>query len=156
MEEHQSVYTAPQTHEFTEIQSQEPIPCNRSQRFLTLVLDVIFYNIFAFFGGVVLGLLSLVTGPGILSILDGFGAYVFGICLISFYYIVQESLFGRTLGKLIVGTKVVNEQGGKPSFGQIVGRTFARFIPFEPFSFAADYRGWHDTLSHTYVISTRK
>jgi uncharacterized RDD family membrane protein YckC len=55
---------------------------------------------------------------------------------------------------LIFGTMVVSEKGGAASFGQILGRTFSRFIPFEPFSllFSKDSCGWHDTLPKTRVV----
>lgn len=74
------------------------------------------------------------------------------------YAIVSEALFQRTLGKMITGTCVVRADGTKPTFGQIVGRSFARFIPFEAFSFLGGKGfpvGWHDSLSGTRVITTR-
>ena len=72
------------------------------------------------------------------------------------YYILMEGLFGRSLGKLITGTKVVDSFGHKPSFGKIIGRSFARLIPFEAFSFLGDTgRGWHDSLTDTYVVKSR-
>lgn len=74
-----------------------------------------------------------------------------------FYYVFFESLTGRTPGKLLTGTRVVDEQGQKPSFGQILGRSLARMLPFEPLSFfGAENRGWHDSLSKTYVVKSRK
>lgn len=85
--------------------------------------------------------------------------YAIGISAMLVYYIPMEGFFGFTVGKLITGTRVVNEQGGKPRWGQVVGRTFARFIPFEAFSvlFANDTerRGWHDSLPKTYVVRKR-
>jgi len=70
-----------------------------------------------------------------------------GVAISLAYYIGLESLTSRTLGKLVTGTKVVNEDGGAPSLGQIVGRSFARFIPFEAFSFLfTEGRGWHDSI----------
>src|SRR5262249_50338843 len=51
------------------------------------------------------------------------------------YYIFLEGAFGWTFGKLITGTRVVRWTGEKPTLLQIIGRTFARFIPFEAFSF---------------------
>lgn len=85
--------------------------------------------------------------------------YGIGMLAMLLYYIPMEGLFGFTVGKLITGTRVVNEQGGRPTFGQIVGRTFARFIPFEPFSvlFSSDgnARGWHDSLARTWVVRKR-
>ena len=50
------------------------------------------------------------------------------------YYVILEASFGWTIGKLVTGTRVVRFDGDKPHFPQILGRTFARFIPFEPFS----------------------
>ena len=69
------------------------------------------------------------------------------------YFIVTESLWQKTLGKLITGTVVVSADGYKPSFGQIVGRSVARLIPFEALSFLGRYPvGWHDSLSGTRVV----
>jgi uncharacterized RDD family membrane protein YckC len=84
------------------------------------------------------------------------GQYLLGATILLIYYIPQEALFGRTLGKLVTGTMVVNEEGGKPSLGQVVGRTFSRFIPFEAFSFfVSSARGWHDSIPRTYVVRVR-
>ena len=70
--------------------------------------------------------------------------------------IIVEGATGRTLGKLVTGTRVVNAAGGTPSFKQILGRSLARFIPFEAFSFLGDDgRGWHDSIPDTYVIRCR-
>ena len=84
--------------------------------------------------------------------------YGIGIAAMLLYYIPMESIFGFTVGKLVTGTRVVTEDGGKPRWGQIIGRTFARFIPFEPFSllFSSDERrGWHDSLPKLYVVRKR-
>jgi uncharacterized RDD family membrane protein YckC len=70
------------------------------------------------------------------------------------YYVAFESNGGRTLGKMVTRTKVVTEGGGEPRFGQIVGRSFCRYIPFEPFSLLFDEQGWHDGLSGTRVVRT--
>jgi uncharacterized RDD family membrane protein YckC len=69
------------------------------------------------------------------------------------YYVVFEAATGRTPAKYITNTRVVDMMGGKPSLGQILGRSAARFIPFEPFSFlGSTQRGWHDSLSRTRVV----
>ncbi len=80
-----------------------------------------------------------------------------GTLLLFCYYMAFEGLFSRTIGKFVTGTIVVDESGFPPSFGQLLGRTLARFIPFEPFSFLGSRtRGWHDSLSGTYVVRCRK
>lgn len=70
------------------------------------------------------------------------------------YLIICESVWQRTLGKLASKTKVVDIHGNKPGFWRIVGRTFARLIPFEAFSFLGGKYpiGWHDSLSGTLVV----
>lgn len=72
------------------------------------------------------------------------------------YYIVLESMGGYTLGKLITGTKAISADGKPLSFWQVLGRSFARLIPFEPFSFLGSTKsGWHDTMPNTRVVDTR-
>jgi uncharacterized RDD family membrane protein YckC len=72
------------------------------------------------------------------------------------YYTVLEAAFGWTLGKLVTGTRVVALDGRRATFPQILGRSLARFIPFEPLSFfGRDPVGWHDSLSNTRVIQIR-
>jgi uncharacterized RDD family membrane protein YckC len=78
------------------------------------------------------------------------------VCFI--YYVPQEVLFGKTLGKFVTGTKVVSTTGIRPTLGQIVGRTLCRMIPFEAFSFlfaGENPVGWHDRFSGTRVIRDR-
>ena len=74
------------------------------------------------------------------------------------YYIFLEFFVsGKTIGKMITRTRVVDEYGDKPRFKNIVGRTFARLIPFEFLSFMGeDAIGWHDSLSGTVVIDESK
>ena len=76
------------------------------------------------------------------------------------YYVPMEGLFGFTVGKLVTGTRVVNAQGGRPTWGQAFGRTLCRLIPFEPFSlfFSKDgeVRGWHDSVPKTWVVRRRR
>jgi uncharacterized RDD family membrane protein YckC len=84
--------------------------------------------------------------------------YLLGITMLLGYYIVMEGMFQRTIGKMITGTRVVRIDGGRPSLGQVVGRTFARLIPFEAFSFLGGNGypvGWHDSLSGTRVVRSR-
>ncbi len=78
------------------------------------------------------------------------------IPMVIVYYLVFESIFKTTAGKCATNTIVVNEHGERPSFVQILGRTFCRLIPFEAFSFFNDdARGWHDSLTKTYVVKAR-
>ncbi|MEO1051473.1 MAG: RDD family protein [Bacteroidota bacterium] len=68
------------------------------------------------------------------------------------YYFIMELAFGRTFGKLVTKTRVVNRKGRRPSFLQVLFRTIFRFVPFDPFSFLTNPDGWHDRWSKTLVI----
>jgi uncharacterized RDD family membrane protein YckC len=76
------------------------------------------------------------------------------IFLILLYYILSEGLFQVTLGKIITKSIVIDADGRRISFGKAIGRTFCRIIPLEPFSFLFGERGWHDTITETYVVKT--
>jgi len=125
---------------------------SQGQRFITMIIDIFFYFIFALIAGVIIALVGF--GEGLQNMNDN----LLGILLLSCYFIPQEALFGRTLGKLITKTKVVKIDGSKVTFNDVLIRTLCRFIPFEPFSFFGNNgrpRGWHDRISKTSVISLK-
>ncbi len=79
--------------------------------------------------------------------------YFINFVVFFFYYFLFEGSYGRTLGKLITGTKVIDENGQIPSASAILIRTLSRLIPFEAFSFLGSKPlGWHDRFSKTYVV----
>lgn len=55
--------------------------------------------------------------------------------LIVLYFPVMETMFGRTVGKFVARTRVVNATGGKPSWGQSIVRTLFRLIEVNPLLF---------------------
>jgi uncharacterized RDD family membrane protein YckC len=81
-------------------------------------------------------------------------AMIFNLVLFLLYYVVSESLWQKTLAKFITKTKVVMRDGSIPPFANILGRSLARMIPFDNFSFlvGAYPIGWHDSLSNTIVV----
>ncbi len=82
--------------------------------------------------------------------------YLYGIIFTLIYYIPQEILLSRSIGKYITGTIVVLEDGTKPDAATILKRSLCRLIPFNEFSFLGGYaRGWHDSLSYTYVVNKK-
>jgi uncharacterized RDD family membrane protein YckC len=82
--------------------------------------------------------------------------YILIYVLITLYYLTTEGIFNTSIGKTILGNVVANNIAEKPSVGQRIGRTFARLIPFEVFSFLFIPRGWHDSLTTTYVVKAEK
>lgn len=72
------------------------------------------------------------------------------------YWVLFEYFLGKTPAKFLTKTKVVTQDGQKPSFLNILGRTLCRFIPFEPFSFLGSKAvGWHDSISKTRVVTDK-
>jgi len=148
MNEHQysESFAAPDFKEAIVVASQ-------GQRCGTFLLDIVFYFIFCFVLGVVLG----ITGLG--NVTKNMNSTLFGFVTLYMYYASQEPFSGRTLGKRIAGTKAVNEDGSEMSFNQGLLRTLCRFIPFDAFSFLGGNgrpMGWHDKISKTKVISVRR
>ena len=139
----------------------EEILAPSGKRFLNYLVDYAFTYAFSYGFG-----LSLPTVIGLLDSigLTGFGVWVYNagnvtwycvsVVLSIGYYLLTEGLFGRSLGKFITGTVVVDINGLKPSFGTIFKRTLCRLIPFEALSFLGSSRtgGWHDSISKTYVV----
>ena len=128
------------------------------KRFANLILDTIFKNILLYALFFALGaLLALTDSSSTLSDTEAGIWGILGLFIIFLayfgYYIVFEFVFGKTLGKMITNTRVVDLKGNKPSLGACIGRTFARIIPFNAFSFlGSDASGWHDKLTRTRVI----
>ena len=124
---------------------------SRGRRFGTLVVDYIGFMALAIAVGLVLG---FVFGDEGLQALQRVPEMVFGAALMIAYYLFFEGLWARTPGKWVFGTVVVDENGAKPRFGQVIGRTLCRFIPFEAFSVFGE-RGWHDKIPKTRVVMAR-
>lgn len=71
---------------------------------------------------------------------------------------------GRTLGKMAVGTKVVNEDGIAPSLltafmREVIGKFISAIVLYLGFIwiiFDPKFQGWHDKIASTYVIRVDK
>jgi uncharacterized RDD family membrane protein YckC len=130
---------------------------SRGQRFANFLLDTIFLYIFAIVVGVALGLLfgDALFGDERNTGLD----LLFGVMLTLLYYAIPEALWGKTAAKLITKTQAFNKDGSRLTWGRAIGRSFCRWIPFEPFSFFGGDnegpRGWHDKISGTKVVSLK-
>jgi len=74
------------------------------------------------------------------------------ILMCSFILFLMEKFSnGRSLGKLITGTKVVKADGSDLTTDDLLKRNFVRAIPFDQLSFLGN-TGWHDNWSNTRVV----
>lgn len=112
---------------------------------VVLPLSVLFFLFFP-------SAIDAVDSPGF-NILDRIiSLLVYG----GFMGLVEMLSKGRSLGKYITGTKVVNLDGTNISGGTAFKRGFIRAIPFEAFSaLGTPSFPWHDKWSNTYVIDIK-
>lgn len=122
-----------------------------SQRFINFIIDRVF--IYILFVG--LGFLDAFAGTQYLEFIASnwfLDVLVTSLTMV-LYCTVTEAVFGKTIGKVITRTKVVDLEGQRPELMNLLGRNLVRLIPFEAFSFLGSSPvGWHDSMSDTRVI----
>ncbi|MBM3493542.1 MAG: RDD family protein [Armatimonadetes bacterium] len=118
-----------------------------------LLIDMCVIVLSQFCVGLVYGVLAL-SGRGHIgqTHADIAVGYALDVLVFLGYYISCEGATGCTVGKLVTRTRVRTTAGGRAGLGTIVGRTVARLIPFEAFTYLGDGCGWHDELSGTRVL----
>lgn len=129
-------------------------------RFINHIIDeIIIYALclaFIFFTEIISEIFSL----GLLENIDvesssfEYMMYLLFIIVMILYYSVFEFTTGRTIGKLITKTKVIDDDTNvKPTFTIALIRSLCRFIPLDSISFFFyDAGGWHDRISKTRVV----
>lgn len=131
---------------------------SQNRRFCNFLIDTIIVRIGSFGGGMVLGTSYAALGRPLTPAENTqmtLYAMAIGLVIFLVYFAGSELLLGgATIGKLITGTRAVQLDGSSPTFGQILGRSLSRMIPFEPLSFVFGDKttGWHDSLSNTRVV----
>src|SRR5205823_1836344 len=75
------------------------------------------------------------------------------------YHIVQWTVWGQTLGKLLVGIKIVGADGKKPGFVRSLARLIGYFfslalggVGFLMIALNGRKQALHDRLAETYVV----
>lgn len=131
---------------------------SKTKRFFNLLVDLFIVYLFTIGIGALINGIGVITGnykvaDWIISLSPTENA-LFGMIVMFFYYFIMEFYLSRTFGKYFTKTLVVKLNGSKPNLKSILIRTLVRFIPVEIFSFLNNNsRGWHDTLSVTYVVN---
>ncbi len=120
---------------------------SKANRFANNFIDTIVFYFLIFLHAMILdGWLGIIPEGGS----DWFVIYFFVFYVL--YHFIFEYLFGKTPGKFITKTKVIDVDGNKPDFKTLLVRNFSRLIPFDALSFLLSDRGWHDSISKTHVV----
>ncbi|MDI1307771.1 MAG: RDD family protein [bacterium] len=140
-----------------ELTVTDDLLASKSQRLLNFIIDVLIVYIIEITIGTTIIIIGDLTNSYAASnwvkSLSPIESFFFGLIILFFYYGLTEMYFSRTFAKYFTKTLVVKHDGSKPNMKSVIIRTVSRLIPLEPFSFlGVDSRGWHDTLSVTYVV----
>ena len=136
------------------------------QRFLNYLIDAVLMQYgLSFLTGIVVARIVYYISPEtayswFVERSDSFdillSSYLISILNFLIYYTICEKAFkGKTLGKLVTGTRAVRNDGTELTFKNAILRTLSRIVPFEALSIWFGNGLWHDTWTDTMVIKTR-
>lgn len=133
----------------------------KGQRFTNFLIDLVIHNIINLIPLIIGLVLYYFFGNADVSVwLDEINQvvdFLITYLIIVVYFLIMESLTGRSIGKYITNTKVLMEDGSEADPYAIFIRSLSRLIPFEALSFlGAVPKGWHDTISKTVVVDINK
>jgi uncharacterized RDD family membrane protein YckC len=129
------------------------------RRFLVVLVDSILLGIVFGVMGALFGQ-SQVSGGNVSVSLAGVPARLTFVILF-LYYIVLEAVLGATLGKLLLGLRVVNVDGSRIGWGASIIRNLLRIIDALPFAYilgailiwtSARKQHLGDRAAHTVVV----
>ena len=134
------------------------VQANGWKRLGNYIVDMLAFYLLAAVVGFVWALASPATVNQVADS-SGFGLADRILSLIAYglYMGLVEGIFkGRSLGKILTGTRAVNEDGSTISFRSGFLRGLCRMVPFEPFSaLGSPCYPWHDKWTRTYVIDEK-
>ncbi|KQM78310.1 hypothetical protein ASE74_14850 [Pedobacter sp. Leaf216] len=124
------------------------------KRFANYIIDTAVFYILAFGLGIVIGIFKR-------SLLNDIDDLALRLITLLFYGIVmfmtEAMCNGKSLGKLITGTRAVNYDGTDMSFQKALVRNIVRAIPFNALSaLGTPSIPWHDRWSDTMVVDEKK
>mgnify|MGYP001039228915 CR=1 FL=1 len=125
-----------------------------TKRFTNYIIDVVVFYVLMF----CIGILIRVFKPNLISGLDELTLRLWMLLFYALAMFAIETLFkGKSIGKLITGTKAVNADGSDMGFQKTFIRNIVKAIPFNPFSaLGRPCTPWHDSWSDTIVIEAKK
>lgn len=133
-------------------------------RVIAALIDFLILWVFYF-----LVLLFLAQAGNITQLLDRLSLTLIFFIFISslgipFYSIFATAKLGGTVGKLITGIEVVDNQNKRVSLGRVFFRNYVGYIVSSTFFWLGfiwiaidkDRRGWHDMIADTFVVVKKR
>ena len=126
------------------------------KRFANYIIDVIAVYIVMMF----IGFITEIIFPGSISELKMglieerlIGIVFYGLIMFS----IETAFQGKSLGKLITGTRAINKDGNDISMVKSLLRNFIRAVPFNALSaLGSPSNPWHDSWLDTLVVDEKK
>ncbi len=136
------------------------IPAGILRRGIALAVDLVVVAILERIGwALAAGLAAL--GPSFHVVGQAFGFTWLSVVPVA-YFVLGHGTAGRTVGKRLVGARVVDEQGAPIGYVRALGRCVATLLAALPFGLGlllaglrSDRRGLHDLLAGTRVVRRR-
>ena len=136
------------------------VHASSGKRFANYIIDLVAFYALLFVSGIVIAILN----PSAINSIseESTDLNLWENLLIIFIFVLYifaiEAIFkGKTLGKLITGTRAVNEDGSNISIKAAFLRGLCRAVPFEAFSaLGTPAYPWHDKWSKSYVIDEKE
>lgn len=103
------------------------------RRFFALLIDTIILYIFNYYFAISYGAASasMTNGFNVNYSLQGWPAFVAMVIDLG-YFVLLEAIFGATIGKLILGLRVIKEDGSRVGFGASFIRNLLRIVDALP------------------------
>lgn len=141
----------PQQDLLSEFQEElNPQPVSAGVRFADYIIDFIISYI------ILLIVIRLMAGdsPGVEQA-GGFLTFIGYLVYLLYYTIMEGAAGGRTIGKMITGSRTIKNDGSNVTWNDALLRSLSRLVPFEAFS-ALGGNPWHDSWTQTKVVKNKK
>jgi uncharacterized RDD family membrane protein YckC len=150
-----------ETPVYPDEQEQQVPVVGVGRRFAAYMIDWIVLSVIGFFLGVAIALpLFIVGGFGEeTELLVNLAASCLGFVLNVAYFVILWATTGQSLGKMVVGIKIVRTDGSRVNWTQAILRYvgyivsgLALSLGYAWIAFDARRQGWHDKMADTVVV----
>ena len=136
------------------------VQAGSGKRLANYLIDLVVFYILLFCFGVVIAALDPNASEDLNSVtaLSSLADRLITLLCYGIYMGLVEGLFkGKSLGKVITGTRAVNTDGSRINFKTGFLRGLSKAVPFDAFSaLGQPPYPWHDKWANTYVIIERE